>query len=362
MVNAAGALQDGARDDLELIHHRAIAALVLACEAQDVRRIVQISATGANPASPLPFFNTKGRGDAAVAASPLDWTILRPGLVIAPQAYGGTALLRALAAIPAVTPLVMGDRPLQTASIFDVADAVASAIEDPDTVRRSFDLVEDGPHTLAQIVAAFRSWLGLPPAPAIAVPAPLARLASMVADGLGRLGWRSPMRSTAMAAIAGGVTGNPEPWRALTGRSLSALDVTLAAIPATVQERWFARLWLLKPVVFGVLAAFWLVSGFVGFVRLPAAVEVLTARGFGPATAHAAVLAGSVVDVLLGLAVLVRSLARPALSGMIAVTLSYLAAATVFTTDLWLDPLGPLVKTIPAALLALVALAILDER
>jgi predicted RNA methylase len=48
--------------------------------------------------------------------------------------------------------------------------------------------------------------------------------------------------------------------------------------------------------------------------------------------------------------------------GMIAITLAYLGAATVLAPDLWLDPLGALVKAVPSLCLALVALAILDER
>jgi hypothetical protein len=48
--------------------------------------------------------------------------------------------------------------------------------------------------------------------------------------------------------------------------------------------------------------------------------------------------------------------------GMMAVTGAYLAGATLFRPDLWADPLGTLVKTIPAAVLALVALALLPDR
>ena len=47
---------------------------------------------------------------------------------------------------------------------------------------------------------------------------------------------------------------------------------------------------------------------------------------------------------------------------MVAITLFYLAASTLVAPDLWLAPLGPLVKTIPALCLVLVALAVLDER
>ena len=47
---------------------------------------------------------------------------------------------------------------------------------------------------------------------------------------------------------------------------------------------------------------------------------------------------------------------------MLVLTLAYLLAATFAEPALWLDPLGPLVKVVPSILLALTALAILDER
>ncbi|TIU24624.1 MAG: hypothetical protein E5W38_30535, partial [Mesorhizobium sp.] len=43
-------------------------------------------------------------------------------------------------------------------------------------------------------------------------------------------------------------------------------------------------------------------------------------------------------------------------------TLLYLAAATMLAPDLWLDPLGAIVKAVPMLCLVLVALAILEER
>ena len=47
---------------------------------------------------------------------------------------------------------------------------------------------------------------------------------------------------------------------------------------------------------------------------------------------------------------------------MIALSAAYVLAATFFLPGLWLDPLGPLVKTLPAAMLAFVMLAIVPER
>ncbi|QKC84243.1 SDR family oxidoreductase [Mesorhizobium sp. NZP2077] len=362
VVNAAGALQDGPRDSLDAIHRGSVAALVAACEQAGVHRFVQISAIGADLSSPNPFFSTKAQGDKVVTSSSLGWTILRPGLVIAPAAYGGTALLRALAAFPVFVPAVMARQPIQTVAVTDVAEAVLRAVAGSLPPRLAIDLVETEARPLADVLSAFRAWLGLPQARIVPMPAIVGRLAAVMADGLGLLGWRSPLRSAALAALARGVTGNAGPWNDVSGHPLQPLEETLAAMPAHVQERWFSRLWLLKPVVFGVLSLFWLISGIVGLARQDAAADILVSHGLSPAHALGLVLAGSIADIVVGAAVLVRPHVRLALTGMIAITLAYLGAATALAPDLWVDPLGAMVKAVPALCLVLVALAILDER
>ena len=57
-----------------------------------------------------------------------------------------------------------------------------------------------------------------------------------------------------------------------------------------------------------------------------------------------------------------RRSAQVALLGMVAVSAAYLLGGTLLRPDLWADPLGPFVKILPGAVLALAALAILDER
>ncbi|TPM41622.1 SDR family oxidoreductase [Mesorhizobium sp. B2-3-4] len=362
VVNAAGALQDGPRDRLDAVHRGSVVALVAACERTDVRRFAQISAIGADLASANPFFSSKAQGDKAVTGSSLDWTILRPGLVLAPAAYGGTALLRALAAFPGFIPAVMPHQPIQTVSVADVAEAVSRAVAGSLPPRLAADLVEANARPLADVLLALRAWLGLPPARVVPMPAILGRLAGAGADMLGMLGWRSPLRSAALAAVARGVTGNATAWNQVCDRPLQPLEATLADMPANVQERWFARLWLAKPVIFACLSLFWLVSGIIGLIRQEAAADVLVSHDVSAGFAHISILAGSLADILVGVAVVIRSLARRALLAMIAITLSYLVAATLLVPGLWLDPLGAMVKTIPALCLVLVALAVLDER
>ena len=362
VINAAGVLQDGPGDDVAAVQRHAMCALFLAMAAHGPRRMVQISAVGADASASTAFMKTKVVADEALAASPLDWIILRPGLVFGPQAYGGTALLRGLAAVPLISPWkgLTGD--LQTIGIDELARAVADCVDDRIPVRRSYDLVEDNAAPTAERLTDLRRWLGLKPGRMVAVPRPVLRLACGIGDAISRLGWRPPMRTTALAAIEAGVRGDSVPWKAAAGWGFSSFQQLLRTYPATVQERWFARMWLLKPVIFATLALFWLISGLIGLVSREAASAVLTTRGFLPAAADLFVVGGAALDILLGVGVLVRPWARHAALAMVAVTLGYLGAATVFTPDLWLDPLGPLVKTVPAAVLALVAAALAEGR
>ncbi|MEH0198049.1 SDR family oxidoreductase [Caulobacter sp. CCNWLY153] len=361
VVNCAGALQDGPRDDLQAVHADAVARLVEACQATGAR-LVHISAAGVAPGRIDPFGATKQAAESLIAQSRIDWIILKPGLVIAPAAYGGTALLRALAAFPLAMPAVHAQARVQVVSAEDVAAAVATAIR-PDTAPgQTLDLVHAEPVALGDLLTRLRGWLGLAPAPVIALPPAVAAIPARAADALALLGWRSPMRSAALQQLRLGVAGEAA-HAARLGLVPRSLDQILAAMPSSVQERWFAKAWLAKPLILATLCAFWLVSGLIGLtVSRQAAVALLTSADMPQPLAQAFVVGGGIVDVALALLVAHRRTARLALLGMIAVTAGYLAGGAVVRPDLWLDPLGPLVKSIPAAVLAIAALALLDER
>jgi uncharacterized protein YbjT (DUF2867 family) len=361
VVNAAGQLQDGGGDDVEAVQERAVVALGEACARRGVRRFVQVSAVGATEDAPTAFMRTKARADARLAALGLDLVVLRPGLVLAAQAHGGTALIRALAALPFATPIPAGAGPIQTVAVEEVAEAIARGVAGT-LPPGGYDLVAPERHALADVVGAHRRWLGHAPARALEVPMALVRLVAAGADALGRLGWRSPFRSTAVAQIAAGVVGDGAAWAKAAGRAPEGLAATLARRPATVQERWFARLYLLKAVAIGTLALFWVVSGLVALSDVRRAAEVLTMRGWGLAPAGFAVVGGALADVALGLAISVRRFLRPAALGMIALSLAYLGLGTFAAPDLWLDPLGPFLKVLPGLVLALVVLAIEPGR
>ena len=369
VVNAAGVMQSGGRDDVAATQRDAIVALIAACEAvghhagAEARpvRFIQISAPGVAADSTTEFYRTKADADAALAASGLDWTIFRPGLVLAPTAYGGSAMLRTLAAFPLIQPLTMSGARVQTVSMDDVNQAVIAALDGAGS-RGTYDLVEDQPHTLAEIVAAMRAWLGFRPARRLVTVGPgIGSRMAKAADLAGRLGWRSALRTTAMKVLEDGVLGDPAPWRAVTGRPLNSLTQTLWHLPSTVQERLYARWLLVFPIALLTLAAFWIVTGLVTLARVEAAAAII-ADQVGPGTAAAAVVLGALLDIAIGAGLLIRRTVRPACWAAIGVTGVYLVLGTILTPHLWADPLGVFVKAIPAMVLALVVAALAEER
>ncbi|WP_254436991.1 SDR family oxidoreductase [Ruegeria arenilitoris] len=361
VVNCAGALQDGPADDLAAVHHTAIAALGRACANQGIA-VVQISAIGAEPDADTDFMRTKAAGDAALRASGAALWILKPGLVIGQSDYGGTALLRMLAAVPLVQPIAYPDTPVQCVGMQDLCRAVGQAVAQ-DLPQGTYDLVEDTPASLFDVLAETRKWMGFPAArTTIAVPGVVTTLISACADGLGHLGWRSPLRSNAMTVMADGVVGDPEPYRAATGQSLASLPQIYAGLTCSREHRLTARMSLLMPLVVGVLSLFWLLSGFIGLISISDAASVLTDAGWGMAMAVASVLFWSFVDIALGLAILRRPWAARACLAQVAVALFYLLAASFTVPGLWLDPLGPLIKILPAMMLSLVAWPLLQSR
>ncbi|EJT04872.1 SDR family oxidoreductase [Rhizobium sp. CCGE 510] len=355
VVNCAGALQDGPADDVAATQAEAMLALYLAAKRGSRPLIVQISARTAGAARALPFLASKRRADEALAASGLPCLILRPALVLGRNAHGGSSLLRALAALPLALPLVHAESPIETVSVDDVAEAVSRAVAGG--LRGDIDLAADEILTLADLVSLHRQWLGLPPARVFSLATWLARPVTWLADMAGHLGWRSPLRSTAMTVMSEGI-------RSAKGESsivATSAAATLSANPSGVQDLWFARLYLLKPLVISGLSAFWLLSGLIPLL----AIEKTSAHflPFMPeAAATMLTLATCLIDIALGAAVLLRPLAKRALLGMLAASLAYLIGASLLEPALWLDPLGPLVKVLPSILLTLTALATLDER
>lgn len=364
VVNAAGALQSGLRDDVGKVQYDAMVALYRAAKDAGVRHVVQVSAAGAGSPGESEFMASKARADAALASSGLGYTILRPGLVIGRNCFGGTEMLRIAAAAPMARVDFSGTGAIQCVALSDVAEAVSRAIAGTAGGSGSFDLVEREARELGEVIALHRAWLCLPAhRRRWRLPLGVLRPASLLADMLGWLGWRSPLRSNAVSALAHGVAGNPGDAVAVLGRDAQPLPETLAAMGgAGKADRWHARLAGLFPLALAALAILWLGSGALGLVWMDAAAHLLVEGGMDRGIARALVAGGSLADIAVAAALVLRPAAPAGLRASLLLALGYLAGSAVFRPDLWLDPLGPMLKVLPVVALTALCLAMVEER
>lgn len=363
VVNCVGLLQDSLAESVRAVQVEGTRALFAACEVAGVKRVIHISAAGASEARPTEFAQTKAEADAALMATDLDWVILRPSVVVGRAAYGGSALLRGLAVLPGFVPVVPGAGKLQIVHVDDLAATIAFFLRPGTPTRQVLEIVGPQRLSLTDAILAYRRRLGLPEPRLVKVPAWLMQMMYRLGDLVGLLGWRPPVRSTVGREIALGAVGDPEPWTRLTGIVPRSLEAALAAEPASVQERWFARLYLLKALVFGILALFWIGTGIVAIGPGYGIGEDLMQRGHieGP-LATLAIVGGGLLDIIIGVGIAIRRTARFALIASLVVSVVYFLIGTILVPALWIDPLGPMMKIWPIFVFTLVALAILRDR
>ncbi|MGL3105546.1 SDR family oxidoreductase [Bradyrhizobium sp. BR 1432] len=368
VVNCLGVLQDGPGSDTNAVHRDFVARLLQAIGAGGrAIRLVHISIPGMVEADRTAFATTKRDAERLIATSGIPHAILRPGFVVAPSAYGGSAMLRALAAFPLDLPDKEMATLFQPVAVEDIAATIAwlaaRDIDDASVKAVSWDLMQAEPVTMAGVIKQFRHAFGTATWRLIAMPSSLLDLGAKVGDLACHLGWMPPLRSTAIAELRRGVTGDPSAWIAATGIAPKTLAETIGRHPASIQDKWFARLFLAKALIFVSLAVFWLVSGFIAlFVSYRGAADILTAHDFPPALVDPITIGTSLMDMSIGVLIAFRRTAAIGLAAGIIASLGYMVGAAILTPDLWIEPLGALVKTGPAIVLMLVALLTLDNR
>jgi hypothetical protein len=160
-----------------------------------------------------------------------------------------------------------------------------------------------------------------------------------------------------------GATGDGKPWQQVTGIKPTDVEAALARKPASIQERWFARVYILKPLVFGVFGLFWIATGLISFgPGWDIGMSLMREGHVDEPLASLAVISGATADIVVGLAILYRPVSRYGLYAALVISITYAIVGTVLVPRLWSDPLGPMLKIWPVMVLNLVALAIREDR
>lgn len=359
VAQMAGVFRETPQMRFQALHVDGPKALFTACVVAGVRRVVQVSALGADARSETPFLRSKYEADRHLLGLPLDGCVVQPSLIYGPDGTSSRRLL-AWASAPWLALPAGGRQRLQPVHVDDAAEAVHELLEAPALSWRGRRIALVGPQalTLQAYLLALRRGLRLPPPLGeLRVPAP-------AVAALARFGERLPgalLDRAAWAMLQRGSTADAYGITRLLGRSprpVAAFILPEEAAALRLQARWA---WL-QPVLRLSLAVVWLASAVVSLGVYPQAdsLALLAEVGLPPAWQRPALWGASALDALLGLLTL-RPGPRPrrlwALQALLITVYSALIAWRL--PGFWAHPFGPLVKNLPmlAVLLALACLA-----
>ena len=186
VVNLVGILAPSGRQRFETVQAGGAAAIAELSSASGVRDFVQVSAIGADAASPSRYARTKAEGEAAVRAAIPDAAIIRPSIIFGPE-DGFFNRFAEMAMTSPVLPLIGGGKTrFQPVYVDDVADAICAALETPAARGRTFELGGPRVYTFKELLQLMLQEIGrrriLAPIP-FAV-APLVGLAGEIAGAI----------------------------------------------------------------------------------------------------------------------------------------------------------------------------------
>jgi uncharacterized protein YbjT (DUF2867 family) len=351
VINAVGILRESARATFAELHHLAPRALFQACEQSGVRRVIQISALGADKGAVSRYHHTKRAADNYLRTGALDWTILQPSVVFGRHG-ASTLLFLGLASQPVIPLVGRGEQRMQPIHIDDLVAMVVKLIERRLALKQTIVAVGAEAVTLRHMLQVYRKSLGLGKAFMLPVPLVLMRLAARAGDILKS----GALSSETLRMLLSGNTGPVAETQKILGYRPRAVNAFIQPGEADCLRMRAVWSWL-RPLLLASVAIVWLLAGVVSWIfAQDQGLALLAALGLSPDLAAGAFIIACCVNVALGAATLLAP--GPALwRAQLAVMAFYTVALSWVAPTLWTDPFGALVKNLPmlAVLLGLMA-------
>ncbi|MDQ5880018.1 MAG: hypothetical protein QG584_1529 [Pseudomonadota bacterium] len=213
VINSVGIIGECGSQRFDVLHTHAPAALFRACEHAGVRRVLQISALGADDTAFSPYHLSKKAADDCLRSLDLDWFVLRPSLI---YGHGGKSaeLFMRLAALPMIPVVGDGQQMLQPVHISDVVATTMQALVTPES-GQTLDIVGTEIISFADWLQRMREVQGLRPAQFLQVPFGLCMASARVGRYLNPI-----LQPDNLRMLKVGYRADPKPVERFLGRAL----------------------------------------------------------------------------------------------------------------------------------------------
>jgi NADH dehydrogenase len=186
VVNLVGLLREAGRQRFASVHAMGARNVAEAARAAGARRLVQVSAIGADPQSPGKYGRTKAEGEAAVREAFPGATIVRPSIVFGPEDDFFNRFARMAALSPALPLIGGGETRFQPIFVGDLAAAIAACAAEDGHAGLTYELGGPAVYSFRELMAFILTETGRRRA-LVPLPFPVAGLMGQAGDLMGLL-------------------------------------------------------------------------------------------------------------------------------------------------------------------------------
>ncbi len=192
VINAVGVLRTSHARPIEAVHQHTPIALWNACTQANIKKVIQISALGAETGN-TQYASTKRAADhhliALADSGKISYTILRPSIVFG-KGGDSSALFMSLAKLPfLILPKPVLRAKVQPVSVLNLAEAVV-ALLGPSLVQQGIiSCTGAEPVLMSDFIASLRQQCGNRPASILPLPDSLSTLSARMGDLVPGVPW-----------------------------------------------------------------------------------------------------------------------------------------------------------------------------
>lgn len=353
VINAVGIIRESGAQTFHALHTLAPCALFKACAKAKVKKVIQISALGADETAVSQYHLSKRAADECLMQQDVDGIILMPSIVYGPSAKS-MAFFKALASLPSIPLVGKGDQPVQPIHIGDVLKVLEHVIAKKDHQPSRIILVGPRAISMKAMYVSLRHWLGLGKPRFISLPYYLALLLGRVSGFL----TQTPLTKESIQMLQKGNTADVSPLVKQFGFMPRSFEQALLDTPAQQADKWHAGLYFLKPLLKLSIAFVWIFTGIVSAFIYPLEQSYLLLAKAGITGLWAPVMlyGAAVTDFAIGIATLVSYKLKTIGLLQIAIIVLYTVIISFSQAEQWFHPFGPVTKNIPLVVAILIML------
>ncbi|MBN2825358.1 MAG: NAD-dependent epimerase/dehydratase family protein [Campylobacterales bacterium] len=350
VINAVGIIAESQNKTFQALHTDTPKAIFQACSEAGVKRVIQISALGAEEGAVTLYHQSKKAADDYLKSLDISYAILKPSIVYGEEGKS-TALFKALANLPFLPIIDDGTQKLQPIYIDDLVAAVLKVLQS-DSKQIELNLVGKEPLTYQELLKKFRAWLGKKPTKSIKIPAALAIFGKVLDE--------PTISKDNLTMLRQGNAADVTPLKDFLGTMPKSMDEAIFATQATKNQKLVTDLCFIRPLLRIIIAFVWIWSGVTSAFLYPQeeALALLADVGITGDLALPMLYFASFLDIGIGVFLLLGVHVVCLLWLSLIVITGYTLILTLLAPFHWLHPFGPVLKNLPLLVAIYVAIAL----